>query len=513
MKFIASLFFTLATMTVSACGNQTSKDPNADQPQVRPTDRSRKSEVSDQTGPGVAPIKSNKALAAMGPLLNYKTITEQIGLTPFHQHNLRGNGIRIAVLDNGFLGWQEALGTRLPSDTILDNGTENAQADTTHGTRMAEIAYAVARGQLPVPNETGIGPQVKLYNTNGFTNFSHAIDQIITDKVDVVLYSQVWEYSGNGDGKGFINALVNRAIEHGIIWVNAAGNNGESTYQTKILTPENSQAVSLPFKERYVRLVVPQNETPVRIVLSWNDFTDSQDYKTSKDLDLRLSDCDGGSLATSSLIQSGDEPAGREGYSAHAREIIQTTLSQGTYCLSVQRMTDNFDVNSTLRLTADGYGVTFTDRSAAGQLLIPADNSETLTVGASDVSYSATAFATAIRGRDFDRNALTTGPDVKVASSVNFGGDETYSGTSAAAAIAAGAVAVLRGSYGSQLNKTNLTQHLSQKVQVGAERPTRRERGSRDRSPNRDDDQSGNWQSVTDGFIWNPPSLFLTSPF
>lgn len=450
------------------------------------------SEAPDTVSPGIETSGPTPDLNQMGALQNLSDIITEIGLSPFHQRGLTGKGVRIAILDNGFLGWQQALGKRLPQGTTLDNGIENSQAQTAHGTRMAEIAYAVARGSLPGPLEDNeSGPQIKLYNTNGFSNFEHAVKQVILDRVDIVLYSQVWEYGGNGDGQGFINKLVNEVVDQDILWINAAGNNGASTYQTPVRSSSEGLAL-LPYDGQYVRLQVTHDGTPVRVVLSWNDFNDSPEHKTAKDLDLRLSDCTGKKLKESALIQSGENlPSSQEGYSAYAREIIKTTLNQGVYCLSVPIMTRNFDGKSTLRLTADGFGVSFLDASVGGQLLIPADNPRVLVIGASDVSYSATGFLE--QAAPTTAAAMPQSPELKLNSQVIFGPNESYAGTSAAAAIAAGALATLRGVYGKSLNSLEVHRRITGEQLLSG--------------------PQGRWLPRAGGFVWDPPSFRLSAPF
>ena len=58
---------------------------------------------------------------------------------------------------------------------------------------------------------------------------------MVRERVDVVLYSQVWTFGSDFDGTGFINAQVSRALASGAIWINAAGNFGGAVYQGAVL--------------------------------------------------------------------------------------------------------------------------------------------------------------------------------------------------------------------------------------------------------------------------------------
>jgi hypothetical protein len=84
---------------------------------------------------------------------------------------------------------------------------------------MAQIVWAMT-------GKHAEGPKFFLLNTNGLSNLKAAVEHAIQQKVDLILYSQVWPFGGNFDGTGFLNEQVNRATKEGIIWINAAGNNG-----------------------------------------------------------------------------------------------------------------------------------------------------------------------------------------------------------------------------------------------------------------------------------------------
>src|SRR5690606_22710302 len=124
-----------------------------------------------------------------------------------------------------------------------------------------------------------------LYNANGYSNLVSAIEHLIKEQVDVVLYAQVWEYGGNFDGRGFINQKINEAVAAGVVWINAAGNQGQSSWSGPVAL-SSSNEVELPYQayptsaHSFVRFTVPLDATDTKIVLAWNDFTDDKNYKT-----------------------------------------------------------------------------------------------------------------------------------------------------------------------------------------------------------------------------------------
>jgi hypothetical protein len=119
-------------------------------------------------------------------------------------------------------------------------------------------------------------------------------------------------------------------------------------------------------------------------------------------------------------------------YSAHAREAIETTLPPGEYLLRVDIKSHNFDANSRIRLAANGPNISFIDQSPDASVMIPADNPNVLTVGASDdVASSAGVTSGGIQK-----------PEVVAPSMIQFESGIAFQGSSSAAAVAAATLAV-----------------------------------------------------------------------
>jgi hypothetical protein len=133
--------------------------------------------------------------------------------------------VRIAVLDNSFFGYQTEVGKRLPASTQYFPGV-TSDADRFEDKSMHGLFMAILIHQIVLKSGCQANYQLSLFNSNGLTKFTDAVNSVIRDGHDIVLYSQVWEYGGNGDSRGFINAIVNKALDAGILWINAAGNFG-----------------------------------------------------------------------------------------------------------------------------------------------------------------------------------------------------------------------------------------------------------------------------------------------
>lgn len=365
---------------------------------------------------------------------NINEIAAATGSLPYRQQGWRGHGQTIAILDNGFSGFSDSiLSGRLPASTVYVPGRDGTySADTAHGTKLAELIH-------------GLAPEASLLliNANGYSNFVRAIDQVVASPATMVVYAQVWEYGGHFDGRGFINAQVNRAIDRGILWFNAAGNYGLSTWEGFATDWYDNPGGPANQFNTYRSKITPSRDGEriafhlpapgqVKIVLSWDDFGESSDYKTREDFDLIIEDAAGREIASSRLIQDGLEHSLDGRFSAHAREFIRTQLPQGTWFARIETRNRPDDRRRPLfRFSVDGFGAQILDQRAQNSVMIPGDNPRVVTVGAIDTATSGRG----VRGPQ-------SKPELVAPSKLVFSGGQSVVGSSAATAIAAATVAV-----------------------------------------------------------------------
>lgn len=390
----------------------------------------------------------------------------QLQIKHFYEKNIYAQNIKIAILDNGFDGIEKSKGNTLPTDIFIDYGIYNPPLQTNHGTKLAEIVYALCTG-YPFYNPQILGPKLYIFNTNGFSNFKYAIQKSIEYKVDIILYSQVWEYGGNLDGKGFINVEVNKAIENGILWINAVGNFEKNLFVSPIIFEQYEQyalwantynrdkaftAIKLPYQNKYLRFNLNNDEKNnansqnVKIVLAWNDFQDdiNLNYTNFIDLDLYLEDSLGNIIEYSNNIQTNDYYKSiqeNSNFSFYPKEIIKTSLYPGTYYLKVVAKNNNFNYkNKYFWITMSAYKSEFLDiTDNVFPVLIPADNLNVISVGASDVERS--SFGIVIGTRH-------SKPELSVNSTIKYSDDMEFKGSSASAAIVAAKVALMLNAFG-----------------------------------------------------------------
>jgi hypothetical protein len=203
-----------------------------------------------------------------------------------------------------------------------------------------------------------------------------------------------------------------------------------------------------------VRFVNRLDENTVTVTLTWNDYRDTEDAGTDKDLDLIVEDGRGRVVGESKLKQI---PAGRdaqEGETKNPRErLVLTDLPANPkgeeYRIRVKANSANFRLQDRVRvlvsaarstpLTDPESGKTirpieFLDATSGREIYPPADHAGVLTVG--DVSPGSAVGPTA-DGR--------VKPDVILAESVaRFSNGEESVGSSNAAAFFAGSVLVMK---------------------------------------------------------------------
>lgn len=347
--------------------------------------------------------------------------------------------VKVAILDYGFSGYADEKGFTIPKSTEFKerqgDTNKTSGGSNTHGLAMAQIVT-----QYMTDNYTKwrLAPKIFLYKSDGYSNFQWAIDDAIKNGVDVILHSIVIEYGSNYDGRGFYNALVNRATNAGIIWVNAAGNFGLTTYNSDVIIGDHNW-VELDHLDKNalpIKCTPPKKAKEkvcqIRVVLAWDDFKNKPAFGTKKDLDLYVYDKNLESSVSSELKQiSEDDPSvSLPGHTLYPREIVETKIKEGTSYIKVKAKTDNFASTDRLRITADGDNIQFPDRDEKESLLNPADNPNVITVG-----------------EDSKRSSVSRSlnkPELIAPSLVKGDDGKEYRGSSNAAAVVAAGIALMK---------------------------------------------------------------------
>ena len=288
-----------------------------------------------------------------------------MGLDPWRAVGLVGEGARVPVLDLGFDGYTALLGSRLPAQVIARSFRQDgdlAGGGDPHGTAAAEIVAEVA-------------PAATLYLVNFGTEveLGNAVDWLIAQGVQVASVSVGFPGTAWGDGRATVNGMVRKARCAGILWVQGAGNFGQTHWTgTFNDTDGNGFHNFAPDDEGntiMLRRARPNAERifRVEIFLTWDDWDcKCQDY----DLFLFRGDA---VVAQSTAFQNGTFPP--------VEHIVYTTAAAGDYWIAIQKFRASRRVKLDLVVTID-YNLEYL--VPAESLVVPADSPDALTVGAAE---------------------------------------------------------------------------------------------------------------------------------
>ena len=179
---------------------------------------------------------------------------------------VRGQGVKVAVIDGGFKGADELIPGNMPGFSWRNYTDEGIyDGEDVHGTACAEIIYDVA-------------PEAELYlhKVDDLVDLENAKDRSIREGVDIINHSMGWFGTGIGDGRGIACDIVNDAADKGILWVNSAGNDAKSHYYG--FWSDNDSDGWHNFKGEDETLAFEAEKgDEIRVFLTWNDWPSSRE--------------------------------------------------------------------------------------------------------------------------------------------------------------------------------------------------------------------------------------------
>ncbi|MFC2018850.1 S8 family serine peptidase [Chloroflexota bacterium] len=318
----------------------------------------------------VAPITSLTALA-QSPFVSLirmpyyghpEAISEGVGLINADDWNTAGytgTGVKVAILDGGFTGYNTLLGSELPASVTTQSfySGSNIYGYSSHGTACAEIVFDVA------PNA-----EFYLVNYSTIVELGNAVDYLIAQGVDIVSYSMGYPYGGPGNGTGTINEMVDEARAAGILWVSAIGNyaqrHWQGDYDADILGTAFHSFNQNTFD--ICNRIFALSGTDILVDLKWDDTWGA----SSNDYDLLLYDEGSNLVAFSANIQNGNDlPIELLGY---------TATYTGYYYIAIYTLGSPQVVNFHLYT----YYQVMEYQVPSSSFAIPADSPNALSVGA-----------------------------------------------------------------------------------------------------------------------------------
>jgi len=172
-----------------------------------------------------AALEANPGVESMGPLppLRPAEQSEGVALTgadAWLGEGTDGTGVDVAIVDIGFAGWSEQLGTELPASVATSFSSCAASDESEHGTAVAEIVHDMAPGatlHLVCVDDT-----YDLYPN------SVALNYLAANDVEVAVASIGTFTASRGDGSSSLDRAINQSRRDGTLWVVAAGNAGDA---------------------------------------------------------------------------------------------------------------------------------------------------------------------------------------------------------------------------------------------------------------------------------------------
>jgi subtilisin family serine protease len=339
------------------------------------------------------------------------------------QHGLgfSGVGMKVAVIDGGFIGIYDAYAAgELGGDAwFLDLTGLGIDTETEHGTAVAE-------------NVCDMAPGVTLYMIKiaSAAHLESAKDFCISEGIHIINHSMGW-FGQPGDGSGSICDIAEDAYANGILWVNSAGNNALNHNEGVFTDTDVDGFHEFSPGDPLLTVFLGLGES-ISLFLTWHAWP-----LTFEDYDLYLYDNSITSVAWSLNVQAPGQPV---------ESLTYTATASGFYHVGIHDFSTTSPHEYDLMAMSGRkfhplYGGEYYVKS--GSILSPADAEHVLAVGALHHSEWYTGpvacFSSWGPTNDGRLKPEIAGPD----SCASFTYDPNWIGTSSSSPHVAGAAALI----------------------------------------------------------------------
>jgi len=367
-----------------------------------------------------------------------------IGADDWHAAGLTGESIRVGVLDLGFRGYKELLGSELPADAVAKSFVYNEapeESSQVHGTACAEIVH-----------ETAPGAKLFLaYYDGSMVTQGQAVEWLLEQDVHIISHS-AGAIVGPMDGTGEDAEFVDEIVAKGVLWVNSAGNEAESHYRGTFTDADGDGVHEFPDGDE--KMGIWPYTDGVTVILNWDDWD-----SVTQDYDLYLYDSQGELVASARDTQDG----GVGQMAAEGIEIHQ--LTDSLYYVVIEAYASTRPV--VFDFYADPAEIEFP--VAEHSLGTPGDARGSLTVGATEYRDDRLA--------SYSSNGPTNDgrlkPEISAPAGVSGAsyGPNGFDGTSASTPYISGAAALVWSAY-PQFDRQQVIAYLQNHVlDLGATGP------------------------------------------
>jgi PKD repeat protein len=344
-----------------------------------------------------------------------------IKVDQFHEQGIRGDGVKVGVIDSsGFETQGVAYKDQIADTRNYKQTPLTANAD--HGTASTEQVAEMA-------------PDARLYLTAIQTevDFGAAVNYLVQQDVDVIL-TELAYYAAPGDGTSYLAQQTDRASEAGITVVSPAGNGRLSHYESEFSDSDGDKLHNFDGMDETNRLggkgmEVKGSGKQLDFILTWSDF----DSAIVSDYDLYLYN------ERTQTYVAGSQRSQIAG-AAPWEQVSYSTDNYKPISLIVHHVSG--DQTDTIELHGPNWQFKNEYHTPSGSIVPPATSSTAIAVGSYNSQKEELA-AYSAQGPVGGANGITVVGRSHLPVSVY---DDVFTGTSGAGPYVAGTVALMQAS-------------------------------------------------------------------